>query len=774
MFYALRNLRDQVTFEIDKPWEQWGKFPVPKNIKERDTLVKWRMKPATKHAFISGIAGLDPRVRVTKPSGKHDELANPPQTMHAVIVDYDAACREADVRNVLENENPPSEYYPNFICDSFRPGHKRLVWLFDQPLTLTGHFGATLAFTKSLARHIGARHWLPGFDESSTNPGQYFSIGTNWVELSPLPIPHHVLSHWASVAESSVTFASGAIAPPPIEKLAQLVEDRFPGRWPGSFDLGQRGPVFFMSDANNPTSAVVFPEGMRTFSTGTKGFYTWEEIFGSRTIDELRGETQGIWRDKVVWAQDTGKYWLQLDHKDEWRPLPKDGITDFLVCTAGMSSRPPKGGGGSQVTNFLNQVRINNAVEEALPFVFHPQGRMFYNGSWVLNTSRVRVLAPAPPLTGINEDFHEAGERRFPWLYKFLTGFFCPVRHRPKWVPEEIPLEEVQLWHFLAWVYRFYVPALAQKPLPGQAVVVGGIPGRGKGLLSNGILGRLMGGHSESARFFVNDEQWTSEILKCPIMTIDDDTTADDVKSHRVYTTKLKRMVANAQATYNKKYGSAGRVQWLGRVIITCNLDPDSLRILPDMNQGNADKIMLFQAGEGKPLEDMNQINEILDRELPHFARWLCEWRVPSWLLAGDERFWVRPYHHVSLLEAATEQGSAINMLEMLREVYDLLCDSSDEAVIGNKIVPLGDKRYEWRGPVRQLYRLMRTMEVAHVDRMNMQQIGTLLGVLASRGFNINRVVGSGTDWTIVFDRDLLRQKKIVMDGHSDEGESDE
>lgn len=766
MFFALRNLRDQVTFEIEKPWEDWDKFPIPPEVvKDHDAMVKWRMSPKTQFAFISGIAGVDSRARVTKDT-KENELSNPPRYLHAVVADYDAACRDVDIRNILDKP-PTDEYFPNYICDTYRPGHKRLIWVLEKPLLLTGHYGSALAFGKYLMRQLKMRAWLPGFDEDCVKPGQYFSIGRNWEEIQPMPLPHHIMCQWASVSDATVSYTPNALAPPPIEDIAELVADRFPGRWDGAFEIGRRGTVFFNSDSTNPTSAVVFAEGMRTFSTGTKGFYTWEEIFGQKAIDSIRGDTQGIWRERVIWAKDHNKYWVYMEHTDEWIPMNKDTITNFLACKALMDDRRPKGGGRSQLDQFLADVTTYHSVDEALPFIFHPQGRMLYNGDWYLNISKLRVLPPAPPLTGENEDFHTAGPKAFPWLHGFLTGFFCPVRFRPSYVPNSVPLGEIQLWFMLAWLHRFYKSAYRQKPLPGQAVVIGGPPGRGKGLLTSGILSKLMGGSSDSAAFLVNEEQWTSEILRKPIMTVDDDTTGDDVRNHRKFTTKLKKIIANAQAVYNKKFGTNGRVKWLGRVTITCNLDPDSLRILPDLNQGNADKIMLFQAGEGKPLEDMNTLDEVIDRELPHFARWLLEWTVPKWLLAGDERFWVRPYHHETMLEAATEQGSAVNMLEMLREVYDVLAESSEDVVIGHKMTPTGKpKSYVWSGPVRQLYRLMRNLEVAHAERMNMQQIGTLLGVLSSRGFKIRKLTDSMQDWEITFDPELLHHKRMIGEDH--------
>jgi len=45
-----------------------------------------------------------------------------------------------------------------------------------------------------------------------------------------------------------------------------------------------------------------------------------------------------------------------------------------------------------------------------------------------------------------------------------------------------------------------------------------------------------------------------------------------------------------------EKFKSSGEVPWFGRIIVTCNLDAESLRILPDMDLNTNDKISLFKA----------------------------------------------------------------------------------------------------------------------------------------------------------------------------------
>jgi len=760
VFHCIKNLCDHVVFTIPNPWDEWTKYPNPSHLTTKQEIEKWRKSVKTEHAFISPFSGLDYRNRISQ-GGKKDEMGNPPTKMYAFIADYDANCTDVMIANIEANP-VPNGYMPNYICDSFQKGRKRLIWLFEKEVILGGNYASAVAFAKKVATEIKARNWLPGFDENTLHPRTYFAIGSNWKAVSPMKIPHSVLSLWAISTDMMIQFTDNTISPPPLEKIAELVSDRFPGRWHGDFVLGARGIRFWDAKADNQTAAVVMAEGMRCF-TGDFGFVRWEDIFGKKDIDELRGESFGTLRDRILW--DTKKFYLYIDEYDEWVSYAKDDIVQHLIC-CGIDNRAPRGGGPSRVTKFLNEIRMHQRINEALPFVYRSVGKTFYMGEWYLNTAKTKVLPPAPPLQSPGDDFHQAGPKVFPFLHDFMSNFFDPVRIKPKWVPESVAEKDVQLYHFLAWFYRFYKSAHERKPLSGQALIFGGPPGRGKGFMTSGLIAPIMGGAADGSDFLVNDEQWTSEVLQKGLITVDDDTSGDDVRAHRAFTTKLKKMVANPQATYNKKYGNAGRVEWMGRVTITCNLDPDSLRILPDMSQSNADKIMLFLAGHGIDLPNKNELDEIVSREAPHFCRWLIDWKPPKWVLAGDDRYWVRSYHHPLLLEAAAGHGTAANVLEMLREVYDQFVETDSASLNDRGILTEfkdGTRQYKWQGAVRQLLKLMRRLEVPQADRYSYQQIGNMLGVLASRGFKISKL--SAQNWEIVFDEMLLSNTTIETEG---------
>ena len=74
---AIPNTRASATFAIPKPWDQWAEYPIPAEITDKAKMEAWRTSATTKHAFISGVVGLDPKLRGTDTGARNDE-ANPP------------------------------------------------------------------------------------------------------------------------------------------------------------------------------------------------------------------------------------------------------------------------------------------------------------------------------------------------------------------------------------------------------------------------------------------------------------------------------------------------------------------------------------------------------------------------------------------------------------------------------------------------------------------------------------------------------------------------
>jgi hypothetical protein len=281
-----------------------------------------------------------------------------------------------------------------------------------------------------------------------------------------------------------------------------------------------------------------------------------------------------------------------------------------------------------------------------------------FMGRRVLNTSKVKTLLRA-------EESGNWGEH-FPWIATFLKEFFDP---------------EEQLEFFLAWLQRFYKSATAGKLLQGQAVFVAGEPGRGKTLLTNRIISSLVGGHADAARFLLGETNFNRELFEVGLWTIDDCTPGDNATDHKKFSSLLKKCVANTTFEFHAKFRDSCMVQWAGRIIVTGNLDAESLRILPDVDTSILDKLLLFRAAPRvSHFPDRYELEAMLKQELPHFAAWLDDHKPSEDIIDEDPRYGVRRYHHSSLAASAGEVSDA----QMVREILEAYFRDNGGILEGN------------------------------------------------------------------------------------------
>ena len=168
----------------------------------------------------------------------------------------------------------------------------------------------------------------------------------------------------------------------------------------------------------------------------------------------------------------------------------------------------------------------------------------------------------------------------------------------------------------------------------------------------------------------MGEDQFGSELFAKGLWTIDDGSIATNPRTHKVFSEMIKRMAANKTFRYHAKFRVPTMVQWLGRVMISCNADEDSIRIIPDLDISILDKISIFRTvdkrekGYFPPPEEMQKI---LQRELGWLARWLLEHEIPAHLV-GDTRFGVIAYHEASVMQRAQQSSSSAGFTEILED----------------------------------------------------------------------------------------------------------
>lgn len=704
--FAIPNLSASAASEC-QPWET---EPAPEDFPDKQSFVDWCQHPATRHCHYSSFEGLVPSLRVS--AG-----ANDPFRLHGFVVDYDTKIGD-DMLDTLKERNK-TEFMPVWLTSTCSGGC-RLIWDFEEPLLLSSN-ECTVEFLKIAATKMGFRKLLPGFDEHFTNVQMYYERGRNWRRLSDDRIQAELLWQWMYEAGQKTDFSNKSDIVVPEQVLAKEVARKYPGRWPGTFELGARGPRFWDADAGNPTAAVVRERGMQCF-TGTQGFVPWVDIFGHAFVEAHQAERAGaIVRN---WFYDGKLFWQKAE--PGWVSHNKEDFKLHMKAKHGLSSRAGKRENVSELERVMYEVLQSKRVTSVIPRVHHPEGVYLQNGERCLNTCTCRCIDP------VDETGLEWGGK-FPWLASLLNDFFDP--------PE-------QLEYFLGWLKWFYENGLRMDPRSGQALFIGGAKGKGKTLLSSEIIARLVGGHQPASDYLVEGRnQFNDFIVGTPLLTVDDASAATNARCHARFTAAVKALVANPYHSFNKKFGDAGLSKWLGRVIVTCNMDPESIRILPHVDVSNIEKTCFFKTSDTIPeFPDMLEIRRLVGEELPWFARWLLEWPMPPHV-AGASRFGVKHYHEREMLDSAmlSETSHAFN--ELLEDFRRRWFNSTGQ--------------YAWVGTSTGLLsNLMAQPDYERIIRpfCDVRSVARNLSKLANRGDGIVTVAQrkGGRVWTINCDPDNM------------------
>lgn len=713
--FSRANTVDLRATVIEEPWNLPA-YQYPPNLTKPQLQALWR-QPDFKHHFLTGFEGQTPSVFVSQ------EAKNRPVRLHCLFVDYDATLAEETLQYARKYQ--PCDHLPAWVATSVR-GHARLVWDFEEPINFSSDVQIR-SFLQQLARRLCLSRWLPGIDlKCLKSPYQCYELGHDWRKISDYKIPAVLLQAWLLDASKGVSL----LGPEerkidiPIEYLSAEVEKRFPGRWKGEFVLGARGLRFWDPVADNETAAVVCADGMMCF-TGPSPFVTWRTIFGQKFVEEFEAAKTASVMKRTLW--DEHHFWLHLDD-DNWERFDSAGFSRWLKCQ-GLNSKPEAAGGPSEVDQVMTQIQIHTRIRGALPFIFYPHGPMTYRGERLLNTSRVKVLQPALP--GIFHDFKSA-IKTFPFIWSYLSQFLEYVDNRP-----------VQLTYLLNWIKHFYETGYYQRPSPGHAIVLAGRMSKGKTFFTTVLLGKLMGGSDDGSEYMVKGSQWTNQLAKWPIAFIDDDQGAVTAEGHAQFSALVKKLVANQSLSYNGKWESTGQVSWNGRVIIACNDDPESLRLLPSLDASISDKISLLRINPESTFTfpaDRNEIHRLLDEELPFFARFLLEMPyTKDWVNTRDTRYYLRPFYHRELLSHASRGSAAYTIFEYLAAFLDAYHLEKPDA------------QY-WSGTSTQLFQHLVASNPGALGRLNPRGLGIALGQLRARGMDI-QPMGKGVhavqEWRI-------------------------
>lgn len=622
----LKNNRDTAVTAVDDM--STCNFPVP-SFTSKAEFREWCADDKTNHCFYSMAEGDNPNARVG--------VDNPVNFLHGFVADYDGVLVEWDKVDEIIKVRADGAPLPTWRSKT-RSGYIRLVWEFDGRLPLAPEIAAN--FMKRLCDAFKASMIMGGFDRSSLKVSQYFEVGTDWTRIGdqiPLNTVRTVLLKAAN--DTPVNTNDTSI---PLDEIAVEVEKRFPGRWSGEFTSGTRGPLFWIADGIDRPGCQVREDGMICYSDRAgKGFLSWREIFGKQFVDKFEEKKLGVLLDQY-WFN--GKSFYKLLGEAPVC-IPKEQLV-LELRRAGFSPKLKKNQTVSEVEQAVLCISNDNRVEEVAPVVFSDKRVVSFNGRKILNNCRTTIVYAA----------NDGDEALWPWMKKFLETFFAPDDQGRD-----------TLDYFLAWFQRLYRAVVAHRLDQGQLLILLGPTGHGKTLLTNKIVGEAVGGFSDASAYLSGQTAFNKDLCGSAAWVIDDQMAAATYADQRKFVELTKRCVANPRLEYHAKYSDAIPLPWAGRVMMSLNLDANSLAALPSLDSSNRDKIIALRISERhKPKFGSNEfVEKTIKDELPHFLKWLTDWTPPEWV-KDSSRFGVATYIDPMIEAAAYDNSSRSAIAEMV------------------------------------------------------------------------------------------------------------
>ncbi|MAT87245.1 MAG: hypothetical protein CL532_01660 [Aestuariivita sp.] len=622
------------------------KFDLPR-FRSQAEYKRWASQPQTKYLAYNCVEAADPHQRLNKD--------NPPKFLKGFCVDWDAKLTDLEYDECV-GRMMDSAYPANWISRSYSGG-LHAVYFFEGEILCHGK-SATEKFLRRAAKEMNFDGLARKFDKGNfLDPFSYVLYGSDWKEIdAESRIDLKTLHYWQYESSSDRDFDDGVIIP--LDVVKAEIDQRFPGAWDGPFREGSQGVRFWDPTADNPRAAVVRERGFQCF-TGDRGFMRWVDVFGTDFVRDYEVNRIG---EAIVHYWFDGKNYFVEDGNGGFVVSGRDDTKLDVMGRHGLSDRPRREDNLSEARRAMYQINTGKRVEAGIPFVFTKSRIVKHEGQRYFNTSRIKPLTPA-------DGDPEWGEG-FPTIVSWMETMFG----------------EEQLKHEIGWLSYAYRHAYAGAPKRGHAHFLVGPPNTGKTLYNKSVLGGLFGGGIKASEYLCGKDSWTDYLFEYGMWLVDDEAPSESASMHTAFTAKLKEHVANDTFLINGKYMKSGRAFWRGRISITLNDDPISMRLLPDLDMSIKDKVMIFKCNSG--FRFTAETKSKVDSELPHFARWLLNYEIPS--TKDFERFGVQAYINPALENMAKADSRYSHITELMNMFRDTLADDAWEGTTSELLVVLG------------------------------------------------------------------------------------
>ena len=364
-----------------------------------------------------------------------------------------------------------------------------------------------------------------------------------------------------------------------------------------------------------------------------------------------------------------GSYWVRVG-EERFVPRTSAQIIEEMQLD-GIHTEIKSDFGLSLGNEILANARRNTFVEFAGPIAGHPAGIAELSGG-------VRVL-----VTRTSRPVEAAKSDECPRFEKFLAALLCDEEDKKN------PINQVP--YALAWMKCAYETLQRGDMRPGQLLALCGPGTCGKSFLQILITELLGGRYADPYDYMTGKTNFNEDLSEAEHLPMGDKAADYQISVRKKFAAKIKEFCVESSMRVHGKGKKGIALHSFRRLSISVNHEPEHMLIIPPLDDDMRPKVMLLKCCDATAeLSEDRKINmRDFTEELPRFARFLLNWKIPTKM--KDRRFGVCAFHHPRLLEI----------------ISDLTPEQQLLGIIDDGLWKQIEPKHEWSGSAEELKTLL-------------------------------------------------------------------
>lgn len=267
-----------------------------------------------------------------------------------------------------------------------------------------------------------------------------------------------------------------------------------------------------------------------------------------------------------------------------------------------------------------------------------------------------------------------------------------------------------------------------------QVLAFVGLPASCKSLLQS-IITLLLGGRQARVMQSVSGATiFNGDWAEAAHLVIEDDFSDSSRNVREHIKEKIKGIAVNRSHRIHPKYGTAIEIAPYWRLTISCNMEGDSLAVLPHLDDSVKNKISLLETTKfdmpmpARTDAEKDRLWNQIKKEAPALIYDLLQYgEPPEHLRDPEERFGIKAYHSPAVLERIEDISPEVELLNAVNDAMSAGAFGIGFEVEGNNAP---DSRLEIIVSASEVHEVLRHRGAPHY--WNSKWIGRKLSTLAS------------------------------------------